>query len=44
MCGYFRIAFIKNMLKAKSLLEYTHLVSFNEYENKQDRKKKISWL
>ena len=44
MCGYFCIAFIAYMLKAESLLEFTHLFSFNEYEDKHDRKKKISWL
>ena len=42
MCGYFCFAFIAYMLNVKSFLEYTHLFSFNEYEDKQDRKKKIS--
>ena len=32
MCGYFCTGFIDFMLKGKSLLEYTHLFSPNEYE------------
>ena len=31
MCGYFCIAFI-NFIKGKSLLEYTNLLSPNEYK------------
>ena len=33
MCGYFRIWFIDFTLKGKSLLEYTNLLSLNDYEN-----------
>ena len=33
MCGYFCIGFINIMLKGKSLLEYTILISPNEYKN-----------
>ena len=32
MCGYFCIGFIDFMLKGKSLLGYTNLVSPNEYK------------
>ena len=32
MCGYFCIGFINVMLKGKSLLDYTNLLSLNEYE------------
>ena len=32
MCGYFCIGFIDFMLKGKSLLEYTNLLSLNDYE------------
>ena len=32
MCGYFPIGFIDFMLQGKSLLEYTDLLSANEYE------------
>ena len=32
MCGYFCIGFIDFMLKYKSLLEYTNLLSPNDYE------------
>ena len=32
MCGYFCVWFIDFMLKSKSLLDYTSLVSPNEYE------------
>ena len=32
MCGYFCIGFIDFMLKGKSLLEYTNLISPNEYQ------------
>ena len=32
MCGYFCTGFIDFMLKDKSLLDYTHLFSSNEYE------------
>ena len=32
MCGYFCIGFIDFMLKDKSLLEYTNLLSPNDYE------------
>ena len=32
MCGYFCVGFIDFMLKSKSLLDYTSLVSPNEYE------------
>ena len=32
MCEYFCIAFIDFMLKGKSLLEYTNLISTNEYK------------
>ena len=32
MFGYFCIGFIDFMLKGKSLLEYTHLFSPNEYK------------
>ena len=32
MCGYFCIKFIDFMLKGKILLDYTNLVSPNEYE------------
>ena len=31
-CGYFYIEFIDFMLKGKSLLEYTNLLSPNQYE------------
>ena len=33
MCGYFCIGFIDFMLKDKSLLEHTNLLSPNNYEN-----------
>ena len=33
ICGYFCIGFIVFILKGKSLLEYTNLVSPNEYKN-----------
>ena len=32
MCGYFCIVFIDFMLKGKSLLDYTHLFSPNDYD------------
>ena len=32
MCGYFCIGFIDFMLKGKSLLEYTDLMSPNDHE------------
>ena len=32
MCGHFCIGFIDFMLKGKSLLEYTNLISSNDYE------------
>ena len=32
MCGYFCIGFTDFMLKGKSLLDYTHLFSPNEYK------------
>ena len=32
MCGYFRIGFINFTLKGESLLDYTNLLSPNEYE------------
>ena len=32
MCGYFCVGFVDFMLKAKRLLDYTHLFSPNEYE------------
>ena len=32
MCGYFCFEFTDFMLKGKSLLEYTNLLSPNEYE------------
>ena len=32
MCGYFCIGFIDFMLKGKSLLDYTNLLSPSEYE------------
>ena len=32
MCGYFCIKFIDFMIKGKILLDYTNLVSPNEYE------------
>ena len=32
MCGYLCIGFIDFMLKGKSLLEYTNLISPNDYE------------
>ena len=32
MCGYFCIRFVDFMLKGKSLLEYTTLLSPNEYK------------
>ena len=32
MCGYFSVGFIDFMLKSKSLLNYTHLFSPNEYK------------
>ena len=32
MCGYFCIRFIDFMLKDKSLLDYTNLISPNDYE------------
>ena len=36
MCGYFFIGFIDFMLKGKNVLEYTNLLSPNEYK-KNDR-------
>ena len=38
MCGYFSVGFIDFMLKSKSLLNYTHLFSPNEYK-KNDKAK-----
>ena len=32
MCGYFCIGFTNCILKGKSLVDYTNLVSPNEYE------------
>ena len=32
MCGYFSIRFIDVMLRGKSLLDYTNLLSLSEYE------------
>ena len=32
MCGYFSIGFIDFMLKGESLLDFTNLLSPNEYE------------
>ena len=32
MCGYFCIKFIDSMLKGKVLLDYTNVISPNEYE------------
>ena len=32
MCGYFRIKFINFMLKCKTLLDYTNLLSPKKYE------------
>ena len=32
MCGYFCIGFIDFMLKSESLLEYTNVISTNEYK------------
>ena len=32
LCGYFYIGFIDFMLEGKSLLDYTSLISFNEYK------------
>ena len=32
MCGYFCIRFIDSMLKGKTLLDYTNLISPKEYE------------
>ena len=32
MCGYFCVRFIDFILKGKSLLDYTNLLSPNEYE------------
>ena len=40
ICGYFCIGFIDFMLKCKSLLEYTHIFSPNEYK-KNDKIIKI---
>ena len=34
MCGYFYIGFIDFMLKGKSLLDYTNLISPSDYEKK----------
>ena len=36
MCGYFFIAFIDFMLKAKSLNEYTNLFSLNDFKKNDD--------
>ena len=33
ICGYFCIGFIDFMLKGKSLVDYRHLFSFNNYEH-----------
>ena len=33
MCGYFCIGFIDFMLKVKSLLDFTNLFFYNDYEN-----------
>ena len=35
MCGYFRIGFIEFILKGNSLLEYTNLLSPNDYEKNE---------
>ena len=32
MCGYFCVGFIDFMLKSESLLEYTNVISANEYK------------
>ena len=32
MCGYFCIGFIDFMLRGKSLLDYTNLLSLNDYK------------
>ena len=32
LCGYFCIGFIDFMLEGRSLLDYTSLISFNEYK------------
>ena len=37
MCGFFSVGFINFMLKGKSLLDYTNLISPKEYE-KNDKK------
>ena len=34
MCGYFCIGFIDFMLKGQSFLDYTNLLSSNEYNDK----------
>ena len=34
MCGCFSIGFINFMLKGKSFVDYTNLISSNEYEKK----------
>ena len=36
MCGYFYIGFIDFMLKDKSLLDYTNLVSPNDYQKNDE--------
>ena len=41
MCGCFCIRFIDIMLKGKSLLDYTNLISPNEYEKNNKMRLKI---
>ena len=36
MCGYFCIGFIDFILKGKSLLDYTNLISPNHYEKNDE--------
>ena len=42
MCGYFCIGFIDFMLECKSLLDYTNLLSPNDYE--QNDKKIVKYF
>ena len=41
MCGYFCIGFINYMLKGKTLLDYTNLLSPNDFKKNYQAIKKI---
>ena len=39
MCGYFCFGFTNFMIKGKSLLDYTNLISLNEHEKNDETNK-----